>query len=154
MEPRTAENPDFGCPTAAGAGLHSRRTLNPSPSRTPTTGSRFHPSGVAAMRKLLMSLATVLFMAGLVIAAEVSIVKYDKDKKEVTVEEGGKEVVYKVSEKVKVTIVDKDGNKTEGKAENFFKRLENIEKSKNKKMDITVKDKEITEVQYRGGKKN
>lgn len=106
------------------------------------------------MRKLLMSLATVLFMAGLVIAAEVSIVKYDKDKKEVTVEEGGKEVVYKVSEKVKVTIVDKDGNKTEGKAENFFKRLENIEKSKNKKMDITVKDKEITEVQYRGGKKN
>lgn len=104
------------------------------------------------MRKLLMSLTTVLFMTGLVIAAEVSIVKYDKDKKEVTVEEGGKEVVYKVSEKVKVTVVDKDGNATEGKAAAFFKRLENIEKAKNKKVDITVKDKEITEVKYKGGK--
>jgi hypothetical protein len=105
------------------------------------------------MRKLLMSLATVLFMTGLVIAAEVSIVKYDKDKKEVTVKDDkDKEVTYKISEKVKVSILDKDGNAKEGTAEGFYKRLENIEKSKNKKMDITVKDKEITEVKYRGGK--
>ena len=36
------------------------------------------------MRKLLLSLTTMLFMAGLVVAAEVVLVKYDKDKKELT----------------------------------------------------------------------
>jgi hypothetical protein len=107
------------------------------------------------MRKLLMSLATMAFMAGLVVAAEVTIVKYDKDKEEVTVKDDkDKEATYKISKDIKVSTVDKDGNAKEGKRENFLKRLENIENSKNKKIDITVKDKVITEVKYRqGGKK-
>jgi len=104
------------------------------------------------MRKLLIAFTTVLFMAGLVCAVEVTVTKYDKDKKEVTVKEGDEETTYKITDKIKVTLIDKDGNATEGKLENLTKRLENIEKSKNKKLDITVKDKELVEVKYKGGK--
>ena len=53
------------------------------------------------MRKLLCALATVAFMAGLVVAAEVTVVKYDKDKNEITVKEGEKEATYKLTDKVK-----------------------------------------------------
>src|SRR5262245_58526944 len=104
------------------------------------------------MRKLVTTLAMVLFMAGLVVAAEVTVVKYDKDKMEVTVKDGDKEVTAKIGDKVKVTVVDKDGNKTEGKIENLTRRLENIDKSKNKKMDLTIKDGVVTEATVRGGK--
>jgi hypothetical protein len=106
------------------------------------------------MRKLFMAFAALLFMAGLVVATEVTVVKYDKDKKEVTVKDGDKESTYKITDKIKVSVTDKDGNATEGKLENLTKRLEGIDKAKNKKLDITVKDGEITEVKYRGGKKN
>jgi hypothetical protein len=105
------------------------------------------------MRKLVMSLAAMLFMAGLVLAAEVTVVKYDSAKKEVTVKEGDKESTYKITDKTKVTITDKEGNTTEGKIEALTRRLENIDKSKNKKLDITTKGDEITEVKMRGGKK-
>ena len=107
------------------------------------------------MRKLLMALSTVVFMAGLVVAAEVTVLKYDKDKKEVTVKDGEKEVTYKITDKTKVSILDKDGNAKEGKLEALTQRLENIDKSKNKTLDVTVKDGEITEVKMKGrGKKN
>jgi len=106
------------------------------------------------MRKLLMAFAAMLFMAGLVVATDVTVVKYDKDKKELTVKDGDKETTYKITDKIKVSKTDKDGNATEAKIEDLTKRLENIEKSKNKKLDITLKDGEITEVKYRGGKKN
>src|SRR5262245_31046455 len=107
------------------------------------------------MRKLLMALSTVVFMASLVVAAEVTVLKYDKDKKEVTVKDGEKEVTYKITDKTKVSILDKDGNAKEGKLEALNQRLENIDKSKNKTLDVTVKDGEITEVKMKGrGKKN
>ena len=51
------------------------------------------------MRKLLLSLAALFFMAGLVVAAEVTLVKYDKDKKEVTVKDDkDKEHTYKITD--------------------------------------------------------
>jgi hypothetical protein len=106
------------------------------------------------MRKLVVSLVMVLFMAGLVCAVEVTVVKYDGDKKEVTVKEGDKESTYKITDATKVSVVDKDGNATEGKLTSLTKRLENLDKAKGKlKLDITVKDKEITEVKMKAGKK-
>ena len=70
------------------------------------------------------------------------------------VKDGDKEATYKLTEKTKVSITDKDGNTTEGKLENLTKRLENLDKAKNKlKLDITTKGDEITEVKMRGGKK-
>jgi len=110
------------------------------------------------MRKLLMALATMLFMTGLVVATEVTVVKYDKDKKEVTVKDGDAEKTYKFSDKVKISVTDKDGNATEGKFEDLEKRLTRTAKGgKGKggtKLDITTDKDTITEVKYRGGKKN
>jgi hypothetical protein len=118
-------------------------------------GCRSHLPGVVAMRKLLMAIATVLFMTGLVVATEVTVVKYDKDKKEVTVKEGDKENTYKFSDKVKISVTDKDGNATEGKFEDLEKRLSRTKGGKGgTKLDITTDKDTITEVKYKGGKKN
>jgi ABC-type Fe3+-citrate transport system substrate-binding protein len=107
------------------------------------------------MRKLFFALATMLFMAGLVIAADVTATKYDADKKEVTVKDGDKEVTYKISGKVKVTLLVGKDKEMEGKFEDLEKRLKNI-KDKGVKLTIETKDKEITEVKFRagGGKKD
>src|SRR5690348_7228981 len=81
----------------------------------------------AAMRKLFFALATMLFMAGLVIAAEVTVVSYDKEAKSVKVKEGDAEKTYKFAEKVKITVTtkDKDGNETskDGTFEDLERRL-------------------------------
>ena len=103
------------------------------------------------MRKMLMALVAVFFMAGLVVAVEVSIVSYDKDKKEVKVKEGDVEKTYKVDEKGKYSTTDKDGNAKDSDFATFEKRLGN-EKAKGK-VDITVKDGTITEAKWRAGKK-
>lgn len=110
------------------------------------------------MRKMLISAAMVLFMAGIVYAVEVSVVKYDADKKEVVVKEGDAEKTYKISDKVKVTlVVDKDGNTKEGKFEDLEKRLKAVKAAKGGrgvKLDITVSGDNITEAKFRsGGKK-
>jgi hypothetical protein len=108
------------------------------------------------MRKLLSALSVFFLMAGLAIAAEVTVVKYDGDKKEVTVKDGEKESTYKISDKVKVTVVDKDGNSSEGKFEDLENRLKKV-KSDSKfplKIEITTDKDEITEAKVKKGKKN
>ena len=105
------------------------------------------------MRKLVMSLVMVLFMAGLVCAVEVTLVKYNGDKKEVTVKEGGSEKTYKITDSTKVVFVDKEGNTKEGKLAGLTKRLENPKSEGKMKMDITTKGDEITEVKLKAGKK-
>ena len=100
------------------------------------------------MRKMLLALFAMLFMAGLVVAVEVSIVSYDKDKKEIKVKEGDAEKTYKVDEKGKFSRVDKDGNAKDADFAAFEKRAG----SGKGKLDITVKDGVITEAKWKGGK--
>jgi ribonuclease PH len=106
------------------------------------------------MRKLLSALLVMFLMAGLVIATEVTVTKYDPDKKELTVKDGDKEVTYKFSDKVKVSKTDKDGNVSEDTFENLEKRLKAIKPDSKRavKIDITVDKETITEVKYKGGK--
>lgn len=104
------------------------------------------------MRKLLLSLVCTAFMAGLVFAAEYTIVSYDKDKKVVTLKDkDGKEVTGKLSDKTKVVRIDKDGNKTEGKLEGIEKMLGG-EKAKGRKLEATIADGDITEITTKGKK--
>lgn len=104
------------------------------------------------MRRLFVSLMCVLVMAGLVMAAEVSLVKYDPDKKEVTVKDGDKETTYKFAEKVKVTLIlDKDGKSQEGTLEAATKILSN-QNFKGKKFEITTEKDTITEIKLRARK--
>jgi len=95
------------------------------------------------MRKLLSAVVALFLMAGIVVAAEVTITKFDKDKKEVQVKEGDKEATYTISDKTKVTIGDK-----EGKIADFEKRLAKLPKG-GLKVDITTEKDAITEIKVK-----
>ncbi len=103
------------------------------------------------MRKLLLSLSCFVFMAGLVAAAEYTVVSYDKEKKVLTAKDkDGKEVTGKLTDKTKVTILKGD-EKIEGKVEDVEKRWGGDKAPKT--VDVTIKDGEITEVTVKGKKK-
>lgn len=104
------------------------------------------------MRKLLLSLVCVFGMAGLVVAAEVTLVKFNKDKKEVTVKEGDKEHTYKITDKTKFLGVDKDGTAKEISYDDAIKGLGNPKAEGRLKFDVTVKDGEITEAKVKARK--
>lgn len=101
------------------------------------------------MRKLLLSLACLLFMTGLVVAAEYAVVSYDKDTKTFVLKDGDKEVKAKVTDSTKVTLVDKDGNKKELKIGDVSKKWGD---KTPKKIDATVEKGEITEITVKGKK--
>lgn len=108
------------------------------------------------MRKLLLAVGCLLFVVGLVVAADtVTLVKYDKDTKEVTVKDDkDKEATYKLTDKTKVTMTDKEGNKKEGKLEFVEKMLGNEKAAGKAKFEIEVKDGKITEISMKArGKK-
>ena len=110
------------------------------------------------MRKLALSVAALFLMAGLVVAAEVTVVKYDKDSNSVTVKEGTSEKTYKISDDTKVKLTDKDGKTKDGTIKDLTRRLEFASKADSKrpiKLDITTSGDKITEVKMRsfGGKK-
>jgi len=104
------------------------------------------------MRKLLLGVAALFFMAGLVVAAEVTLVKFDKDKKEITVKDGDKEKTYKVTDKTKFSVTDKDGNTKEATYEQAEKRLSNEKQFGKLKLEITTDGDKLSEVKYKGGK--
>lgn len=101
------------------------------------------------MRKLLLSLACVLFLAGVTLAVDAVFVKFDAEKKALTVKEGDKETVYKVTDKTKVSIVGKDGAK-----EAEIGVLSKAKEGKTK-LDLTTDKDTVTEIKVKmGGKKN
>jgi uncharacterized protein YxeA len=104
------------------------------------------------MRKLLLAITCMAFMAGFVLAAEYTIVSYDKDTKTVTLKDkDDKEVKAKLTDKTKVTRIDKDGNKTEGKLEGVEKMLGGT-KAKGRKLEATIDGDSITEITTKGKK--
>jgi hypothetical protein len=123
--------------------------LCPHIGRGPARLTRHTVSEFSAMRKMLMALLAMFLMAGLVVAVEVTLVSFDKDKKELKVKEGDDEKTYKIDDKTKFITTDKDGNAKDSDLAAFEKRAD---KSKNKKYDITVKDGTVTEVKWKGGK--
>ena len=66
------------------------------------------------MRHGLLSFAVLCVATGIAAAAEVTLVKYDTAKKELTVKDGQAEKTYKLSDNTKVTFQDREGNKKEG----------------------------------------
>ena len=105
------------------------------------------------MRKLLLSLACLLVMTGLAVAAEVTLVKFDKEKKEVTVKEGDAEKTYKITDKTKFSSVSKDGSESkEMTYEDAVKGLSSEKAAGRMKFEIAVKDGEVTEAKMRSRK--
>jgi len=96
------------------------------------------------MRKLLLSLVCMLFLAGVAIAVDAVFVKYDGEKKELTVKEGDKDATYKVNDKTKVSILDKDGNAKEAELGVLKKAKEG-----KTKLEITADKDVLTEVKVK-----
>jgi hypothetical protein len=108
------------------------------------------------MRKALLAVGCMLFVVGLVVAADtVTLVKYDKDTKKVTVKDDkDKEATYTITDKTKITSVDKEGNKKERKLEDIERFLTSEKAAGKMKFEIEVKDGKLTEIitKGRGGK--
>ena len=105
------------------------------------------------MRKFLTALLCTAGHAGLAQATEVTLVKYDKDKKEVTVKEEGGEKTYKVSEATRFTFTDQDGKETTGNFAAAEKTLKNEKAAGRAKLDITTMKDAITAMKFKGRKK-
>lgn len=98
------------------------------------------------MRKIVLSTLAFIFTVGLALAGEVEFVKFDKEKKELTVKEGDKEATYKITDDTKVKRGDKDA-----KLDNILKYFDEKAKA-GVKFEITTKDKAVTEIKLAGKK--
>ncbi len=112
------------------------------------------------MRKFVLAGVALFFTVGLVLAAEVTFLKYDKDKKELTVrDKDDKEATYKVTSDTKFMFKGKDGSGKDIPNDKGIERLEKMEdggKAKGKaKLEIEVdkSKKEVKEITFRGGGK-
>src|SRR5947209_3846787 len=104
------------------------------------------------MRKFAMAVAALFACVGLVMAAEVTFVSYDKEKKELVVKDGDKETTYKVGDKVTFKMGDKDLESAKGIE--MLEKWGGDEKAKGKrKLDVTAEKDELKEIKYTPRKK-
>ena len=100
------------------------------------------------MRKFVMSALALFVCIGVALAGEVVFVKYDKEKKELTVKEDDKEKTYTITDDTKV----KNGDK-EGKLEKALARFEKAKDDGKMKFEITTEKDKVTEIKMKMGKK-
>jgi hypothetical protein len=84
-------------------------------------------------------------MGGLLAAAEVTLLKFDKETKEVTVKEGPAEKVYKITDATKFFGVDPDGNSKEMTYDDAVKGLSSPKSEGALKFNVTVQNDAIVE---------
>ncbi len=111
------------------------------------------------MRKFALAGLALVLSVGLTLAAEVTFLSYDKEKKELKVKDGDDEKTYEVTTGTKFKQTGKDGDKDIPNEEGL-KSLEKLEeggKAKGKyKMDVEVDGKKVKEIKTkaRGKKKD
>ena len=98
------------------------------------------------MRKLIVAALSLIITAGLLIAAPVIFVSYDKDKKTVKVKDGDEEKTYKLDDKTKYKQGDKDVEAD--KVADIFSKL----KEGKSKIEVTAEKDVATEVKFRAPK--
>ncbi|QJX00470.1 hypothetical protein [Frigoriglobus tundricola] len=98
------------------------------------------------MRKMLLALGCVLFLCGLAAAVDVTLLKFDKDKKTVTVKEGAAESVYKITETTRFLAVDPDGHADTMSYDDAVKGLGSPKAERAMKFGVVVKDGAIMEM--------
>lgn len=103
------------------------------------------------MRKFVLSVVALFVCVGLTLAANVSIVKWNSDKKELTVkDENDKEKTYKVTDKTVVKMGDMDGD-----IEKVMKAWDKAgDKIAGRKLEIVKTDKDtLVEIKMQARKK-
>ena len=109
------------------------------------------------MRKFALAGLALVLSVGLTLAAEVTFLSYDKEKKELKVKDkDGEEKTYEVTADTKFKRAGKDGDK-DMPNEDGVKALEKLEesgKAKDKaKMDVEVDGKKLKEIKLKRGAK-
>jgi hypothetical protein len=104
------------------------------------------------MRKFVLAAMALVCTFGLVIAGEVTFVKFDKEKKEVTVKDGDKETTYKITDKTTFKRVGKDGDK-DVPADAAMKMMEKMPEGK-AKFELTAEKDEVKEIKMKGRMKD
>jgi hypothetical protein len=88
-------------------------------------------------------------MTGLVLATEVTLLRYDSEKKEVTVKDGDAEKTYKLTDKTSVLfVIDKDGATKKGTLDAAAKVLAS-DSFKGKRFEISTTKDTITEMKLK-----
>lgn len=111
------------------------------------------------MRKFALAGLALVLSVGLTVAAQVTFLSYDKEKKELKVKnESGDEKTYTVSSDTKFKVKGKDGDKDmpNEKGIEALEKLNENEKAKGKaKMEVEVDGKKVKEITLSrmGGKK-
>lgn len=105
------------------------------------------------MRKVWLALWSLVLATRLASGGEVTLVKFDKEKKEVTVREGTEQKVYKITESTKFTSVDKNGSPRSLTYNDVLKGLGNPKAEGKLKFDLTAKDGSVVEAKMPGKKK-
>ncbi len=104
------------------------------------------------MRKLLLALGCVLILSGLATAVEVTLLKFDKDTKEVTVKEGDAQTVYKITDATKFVAADAAGNTRVLTYDDAVKGLGSPKAEGALTFHVTAKDRELVEAKFRAKK--
>lgn len=99
------------------------------------------------MRKFALAALALFCSIGLVIAGEVTFVKFDETKKELTVKDGDKEVTLKITDKTTFKRGDKDV--PADKALPSFTKM----KEGKSKFEVTTDKGTATEIKFPGKKK-
>lgn len=106
------------------------------------------------MRKMLLSFCGLLFMTGVLVAGEVTLLRFDTESKELVVQEGESEKTYTITDKTKFSIMDKESGKLIPISyDDAVKGLGNPKSEGKLKFDIIVKDDEVVEAKLPGRKK-
>lgn len=98
--------------------------------------------------------AGLFLLTGWAIATEVTLIRFDKEAKRLTVTDGATEKIYKITEKTKFIAVDKKTGAT--KDVPYEKAVDGLTNPKAQgvlKLDITVQDGELIEAKMPGRKK-
>ena len=104
------------------------------------------------MRKFLLAALALFVSVGLTLAANVTFLGYDKEKKELKVKDGDAEKTYKVSDATKFKTGDKDLENAKGMTQ--LEKMDGNDKAKGKsKFEITTDGDKVTEIKMPERKK-
>jgi hypothetical protein len=91
----------------------------------------------------------LLLSVRLAVAAEVTLLRFDREQKQVTVREGEAEKVYRVTEKSRFFGVDPGGNSKEMSYDDAVKGLGNPKAEGALKFDLTSTGDDLAEARFR-----
>jgi hypothetical protein len=107
------------------------------------------------MRTPILTAASLALAAGTLGAAEVTLVRYDDEKKAITVKDGAREATYRLTEQTKVAFVDKNGKAKVATLEAAIKILANPKAAeKMLKLELTTEKDGVTELRLPGSRKS